>query len=559
MNFIKRDNLNTIEEVIRRNLGIDDLSVIDKWTDDFYHRRSYIPNLCEAVKLLRAHKNDHITIVGDYDADGITSTSILYLALISLSYDVSYRIPKRFTEGYGLNPAIIDEIDSGFVITVDNGIASFDAIKKAKDKDLSVIILDHHLPKKDASGQALVPPADVIVDNFVNEDAGFIPYCGAGLALRFVMELGINADLFRSLIPHAAIGTVADVVPLRSENYVIVREGMKIMNEDPGALSIGLAALLKRAHFAGDITSEAIGFRIAPVLNAQSRMEDEGAVRSLQLLTASDSSEADALSEVMISVNDDRKEARYYADKKAEKQIVDEGLDKECPIVLNIPDIGDGIIGLVAGSIAEKYSRPCICFTNSENGLLKGSARSGSPLYDMKEHLDMVSSYLSAYGGHKGAAGLSLRADNFSGFKKAVIEASKDFTPSPLDNIYYDLNIREDEIPAVSEIISRYEPYGNENSEILFHVENYSVIPAAGKYGSLFQKSPEGEYLSIKYTGRNSCALGYGMADLPEAKRMELIGTVSRGNITIVSMRPLKDEKKLTPMQERLLRYKTGA
>lgn len=232
--YTKRDSCMTMEEVIERNTGMSLKAFLTPQPNPYIH------NMDRAVEFFKKKVNDaaeekeilQIKIVGDYDADGMNASAILYDAIISYlkanslaEYaEVSVRLPRRYSEGYGLSKKIIDESESGLIITVDNGIAAIDAIKKAKDKGIDVIILDHHL-----SGEEL-PCADIIVDPHCEGMSTFKHYCGAGLAYRFAEMLITNKDLLDKLLVLAGIATVADVVPLIGANRYLVRQSLKLIN-----------------------------------------------------------------------------------------------------------------------------------------------------------------------------------------------------------------------------------------------------------------------------------------------------------------------------------------
>ena len=213
----------TVREFIEKTHGKD--------ADNFLHpeKNPEIPQLKEAVQYFKRCAEAHmpVTIIGDYDADGIMASTIMKIGLSRYGVDAKVRIPRRFSEGYGLSEKIIDEIKEGLVITVDNGIAAITAIRKAKEKGLSVIVTDHHLPKKE-EGKVSLPPADHIIDPWAYLDAEYTGYCGAGIAYRFIKELllGQNTDDLKVL---AAIATVADVMDITGANWVLVKEGLDIL------------------------------------------------------------------------------------------------------------------------------------------------------------------------------------------------------------------------------------------------------------------------------------------------------------------------------------------
>ena len=211
------------------------------------------------------------------------------------------RLPKRYSEGYGLSMRVVDEIDSGVVITVDNGIAALEQVKAAKRKGLTVIVLDHHLPGNE------LPEADIVVDpHIAPEQSGFSDYCGAGLSYKMAQLLIDDDDFLRKMEALAAIGTVADVMPLIGDNRIIVKEGLRYINQHD--LPVGLLALINVVG-ARKVDEQTTGiFTIGPLLNAPGRLRDDGAMESLQLLITEDYAEAEAKAFALIETNNMRKD-----------------------------------------------------------------------------------------------------------------------------------------------------------------------------------------------------------------------------------------------------------
>ncbi len=526
MNWIKRGKESTPEEVFFRNIGVSSFEEINEW-----HRKSFagkyrIDGIKDAVELALRFKEAPVTIVGDYDADGVTSTSILYLALEWAGFkNVSFRIPRRFTEGFGINPAIIDEIRSGLVITCDNGVAQLEAIQKAKDKGLTVIILDHHLPATSPTGDPVMPPADIIIDpNAIPGSADFAGYCGAGLCYRFAMQmLADKPSLSRRLLALAAIGTVADVMDLRQENYILVRSGLKLL-EDPRTCPSGLFALASALNLR-HVSAKDVGFKIGPCINASSRMKDDGAADVVKLLVSEDSYVTLLpAAERLVEINEKRKTAKKEGLAKAKDVIAKNVLYGETPLMLVVPDVQEGIIGIIAGQLAEEYKVPSIVLTDLGDGVLRGSARSVEG-FDIKAALDECADLLVKYGGHTGAAGLSLRPDDFPAFKERMLSLAEGFVPVSCDDIFYDLEIDSKEIPSMIERIEKFGPYGQGNPDIVFKIRDFAAIPKAGSY-----KKAVGDD-GVKLFSTSVTAIGFGMAErmgkIAEPKRLDMVGVLS--------------------------------
>ncbi len=531
MNWIKKGTETLIKDVFLRNIGVESLDDVNAWFKKSYADDYRIDRLDEAVKVAMQFKDQPVRIVGDYDADGVTSTSILYTALRAAGFsNVTCRIPKRFSEGFGINPKIIEEIESGLVITCDNGIAQLESIQLAKDKGLAVIILDHHEASVDENGAKLLPPADVVVDpNAIEGSADFNGYCGAGLCWRFTRKLLPEAKgLHQRLLCLAAIGTVADVMELREENYVIVRNGLKAMLNST-ICPPGLYALISELNLSRNITAKDIGFKIGPVINAASRMNDEGAKSALEALCfAGAYIDAVPLAQALIATNELRKDEKKKGIKLVEEKIAEECLFGDVPLVVYVPQMREGIVGIIAGYLAEKYKSPSIVVTDTENGDLKGSARAVGN-YNMKAELDACAELLGNYGGHVGAAGLSLKKENFEALREKLKENVRDFECESTQDVYYDLEVEAKDIPATIEELKKYAPFGQGNAEIVFKVNNFSATP---RYGS-YKKTIGADNSIIKIFSTNTTAIGFDMAERMKnilnatPEMLNLVGTLS--------------------------------
>ena len=509
MDWIKRGTEESIKDIFLRNIKATSLNEINSWFQKSYTHKYTITGLCEAVGTISSSLDKPITIIGDYDGDGITATSIMYLALKWLgAKSVRYRIPHRFSEGYGINASIIDEIPEGLVITVDNGIAQLETIAKAKDKGLTVIIIDHHLPRMSETGIPVLPNADVIIDpSAIKADGGFDGYCGAGLAYKVAEKLvGYNPGLCQMLLQYAAIGTVTDVMELREENYVFVRNGLKTMT-DERYCTTGFYALINTLNLDKNICAKDIGFKLGPTLNAASRMNDTGADDVVALLTYTGNYyDALPMATALRDTNNARKECKKKGIMAAEKAISDGSLATQIPIVVYLPSVKEGIAGIIAGYIVEKYNVPAVVLVDAaEDGVVKGSARSCGN-YNMKTELDKVAALMLRYGGHKGAAGMSLEKANISAFRDALMANVKDFVNEDTGKDRYDLEIQSKDIPQVLAEISKYAPYGQGNPEIVLKIDNFASSPY---YGSCKKLMDDGS--TVKVFAKNMSAVGFGI------------------------------------------------
>ena len=265
----KKESAIFIEDIIAENTGHTADVFLERLPDPYIH------NLAEGCNLLKSNIDQQIHVIGDYDVDGIFGTTIMELGLKKAGFQVKSRLPLRFSEGYGLSEKIIDEIDTGVVVTVDNGIAAFKAIEKAKQKGLTVIVTDHHLAPVDEKGKAVLPPADIVIDPTIDEKSEYHDYCGAAVAYRFVKELLGKDNMQLKVL--ASIATVADVMELTPVNHQLVKDGLKLINA--GRCVPALKEILKQIELTDHITEMDYGFQIGPIINASSRLYDDGAVK----------------------------------------------------------------------------------------------------------------------------------------------------------------------------------------------------------------------------------------------------------------------------------------
>ena len=494
--YFRKDAVSTIEEFVIRNTGMTKEELVA----DRSPKKPYIRDLDKAVAVARSfmaqNPDKPVHVIGDFDADGVTSSSIMYWAFARLRANPIIRIPLRFTEGYGLSEKIITEIpDGSLVITVDNGIAASKAIQLAKDRGMTVIVTDHHLPPTE-DGKVILPPADVIVDPHLG-GSEFEDYCGAGIAYRFAVEItgGRDVPALRAL---AGIGTVADLVPLTGDNRFIVKDALNTLNR--GMNVPGIQSLLNVLEI-DHIGEKDIGFKIAPIINASGRLDDDGAMAPFRLFTGP---RDEALAKELIIANETRKRLAKEAMDSVSASITDER-----PMVLFGKNVGEGIRGLVAGQLSENYSCPVIVFTETgDPDVLRGSGRS-IPGINLKETLDKISDCILGYGGHAGAAGLSIRADRLDDFRKAFVQACGEIPKEASEITYqFDLPLR-----AAARFVQKqkmFAPYGEGNPQPLVHM----LISRTGEY----KRIGDGSHFMIR--NPDMTIMGFGLADEYEAMGM---------------------------------------
>lgn len=446
-------------------------------------KRYVIPAMDAVWQFILNNATRPFFIIGDYDADGVFSTAELYFLLTTFGITPEWYDPHRFTDGYGANPQIIKMVpENAVLILVDNGIVAFDAVEAAKAKGCLVIILDHHLGSEDGR----LPDADFIVDpNAIDGQCEFTAYCGAGLVFKLaeVAFKGKEDDpMFLQIANLAAFGTVGDCVDLIGENWLIVKEHIH-----DTMYNIGLVALCELFNIKEADEGDA-GFKICPALNAPGRLLDDGATLSVSLLLEQDFNIAREKAKQLKALNEER------------KRLVEVGVERaeDCKIlrdnlaVFAVSNIPEGIVGIVAGRMAEKYKVPAFCFAYKDENTLKGSARTYGENH-LKNILDGVSDCLIKYGGHKSAAGLSLRADKLDDFIDGV---SAQCTKSIGDDVT-GVPVKATDAAKIYEVIREAAPFGQANPQFVFEVTEYLVpdnktkklYREMGKYKKLFGKN----------------------------------------------------------------------
>ncbi len=426
-------------------------------------------------RILNAVKNQtHISCVGDYDVDGASSMAILSLLLNYLGADYRIRIPKRFSEGYGLSMKIVDEITGGLMLTADNGIAAVDQVKAAKEKGVEVIVTDHHLARVDG----IIPEADIIIDpEAFPETSDFDGYCGAAICYKIAEPLVQDENLLLHMKVLAGIATVADVMPLIWDNRNLVKEMLSIITNHPQKLRSGLRMLLLKGNVENPVTTD-ISFKIAPMLNACSRMFDEGANLAYNVLVLDEIDGIGFQSAKMAAdingINEMRKKETLKCMAYVEHQITEENLAEHSPLVVYGPEIPPGIIGLVAGKLAEKYRMPAICFADGPENLIKGSARNYGD-FDIKALLDKVADKLIGYGGHKAAAGITGERTRYQEIRQALWNKCDYIQPEDLDEYLMEISINE--VPHVYQELMKYAPYGEHNPMPVFKIRDIHLLP----------------------------------------------------------------------------------
>lgn len=420
-------------------------------------------------------KKEKILIVGDYDVDGITSSSLMMMGLLPLGANVNFYLPNRVKDGYGLSTKIIQKAaDNGYkvIVTVDNGITAIEPVKLATKLGLDVIITDHHKP------HAKVPEAYAVVNPHQDDcNYPFKNFAGVGVAFKV---LSLMYDILDRPIPGKVVellllGTVADVVPLTGENRYWVRKGLAYVNENE---SYCMQVLKANSNFTKpELFSTDVGFSITPQINALGRLDD--AREGVQFLIGSDSNHVDRIGKILLELNQARKEV--------EKSIVDDVVHQiksgHVDIAKNIVVASSnnwpaGVIGLVASRIVGAYGRPTLLFHITADGIAKGSCRSIKE-FNVFNALSESKDLLITFGGHSHAAGLSLRVENLPELTKRLQEKiAKELTEFDLRQKYLvDAQAELSEFSGkLMDDLRLFEPFGHENPQPTFYIRGVVLV-----------------------------------------------------------------------------------
>ncbi len=478
---------------------------------EFVHNPIMLPDIeIASNRIASAIENkEKIVIYGDYDVDGVTSVSLLYSFLKSQNADVSFYIPDRMGEGYGLNIKAINKLSklgTKLLITVDCGIASVGEVELAKAQKMDVIITDHHTCKEK------IPNALAVINpKRPDSEYPFKELAGVGVVFKTVLAIAKHLKLnttecFLKFAPFAAIGTVADVVELQDENRIIVDRGLKNLKNS----CHGINALLKVSGIdEHPIDSNTIAFSLSPRINAAGRMEN--AQIAADLLLSDDGDEAIELAEKLDELNRKRQQIERAIYDEAVKMIADENnFEDKRIIVLAKENWHHGIIGIVASKITEQFYKPCILLSACEDNKLKGSGRSveGINLFDA---LSDTEDLLTQFGGHSLAAGLSLNKSEFPEFCKRIDEYIKKTYPEvPTKTLSIDCSVPQSFVTLENaKQLLHFEPFGFGNEKPIFAMSNVKVISA-----SAIGQDNRHLRLLIDIGGKKVNAIGFSLGHL---------------------------------------------
>jgi single-stranded-DNA-specific exonuclease len=512
------------------NRGVSDPAAVRRFLDaplSGLHPPAALPDVPAAAdRLFRAvAEKRKVCVYGDYDVDGVTGTSILVLLLTRLGATVEFHVPLRLSEGYGLNCLKLRELAAegvSLVVSVDCGIASTEEADEARRLGLELIVTDHH-EMKTRDGQPHLPAADVLVHpRLPGSTYPFDGLSGAGVAFKLAWAVAQRAsgservtdelrEFLLDAVGLAALGLVADVVPLQDENRIFVRRGLERIAAQP---STGLRALMEAAKLIDGkpVTAEDVGYKLAPRLNAAGRL---GCARLVvELLTTKNPGKARELAEYLEKQNEQRQSLERKITQQAKEMMAGCDLAK-CPgIVLASPDWHQGVVGIVAGRLVEQYGRPTLVVAiRAEDGVAIGSGRS-VPGFPLHEALKACEEHLIGHGGHAAAAGFKLHPDRVDALREAFAAYAAAHFPGgepPAPRLTLDAEVPLSAItPGLLRDIDKLEPYGAHNPRPKFL--------AAGLKAEAVRKIGSGEVqrhmdFRVRQGETVMRAVAWGMAD----------------------------------------------
>ena len=542
--LVKKRHITNLLASILVNRGIIDGEKINVFLNptrkDFYNP-FLMPDMEIAVKrIVKAIENkEKIMIYGDYDADGITSITVLKKYLNEIGLKTGEYIPNRLNEGYGLNKDAISKIyNDGYklMITVDCGISGLEEVDYANSLGMEIIITDHHEPAEK------LPEAIAVIDAKRKDNKyPFNQLAGVGVVFKLIQaistELKLEEKEYLKYLDLVCIGTISDIVPLVDENRVIAKLGLKLIEKTK---NIGLKTLLNIADLK-KIDSNAISFGVAPRINACGRMGFQE--EALQLFLTEDSGEATKIAKRLVQFNQERQAKEKQIFEEVIEKIEKDDKDKKC-IVLAEENWHHGIIGIVASKITEIYYKPSIliCLEGDKG---KGSGRS-VPGFDLYTALTKCSDYIEKFGGHSMAIGITIKKENFEKLKEAIEKYAQESNISdimPIINIDKEINLKNINIEEVKSL-ELLEPFGEANKMPLFLLRNLKIDSIRALSGGKHLK------LTLKQDNNIVDAIGFNMGDLSKeyllGDKVDVVGTIeinSFGNKENIQIN-LKDIRK---------------
>lgn len=484
INVSEKYNMHPLIAKLLLNRNIDEENFekfMNPTSNNSYHNPFLMKDMEKAVDIIleSIDRGDKIRIVGDYDQDGNSSIMTLLDGLGYFTDNLSYDIPHRIADGYGISNSIIDKcVEDGIdlIITCDNGISALSECEYALKKGLKIIVTDHHQTvKKD--GVEIIPHANAVVNPQQSDcNYPFKSLCGAGVAYKLIQAInlkkGYEITECEDLLQYVAMGTVCDIVDLKDENRYFVIRGLKEINNTD---NYGLQCLIKETSIKSEVNVYTLGFIIGPCINAAGRLDT--AKIGVELFRDENMNNVESYAKILVKLNEERKKLTEEGFDRAVEIIENTDIKNDDILICNVNGIHESVCGIIAGRIKEKYNKPTVIFTSSENsGIIKGSGRSIEE-YDIFSEFDKFRYLFESFGGHPMACGLSMKEENLDQFRKQINDNSKltkdDLTKKILiDSSFYANKIDFDLI----EELELLKPFGKANPKPLLGDKDLTVL-----------------------------------------------------------------------------------
>ncbi|MBE7043213.1 MAG: single-stranded-DNA-specific exonuclease RecJ [Ruminococcaceae bacterium] len=515
--FAREERIDEVFAALLMQRGLDEHDAVKEFVRPnltHLHDPFLLPDMREAVDriLLAKQRGERVTIFGDYDADGLTSTAVVYTCLQSMGLKVDCYVPHRMNEGYGLNRDALEEIKergTTLVITVDLGVT---ALEETQIEGMDFVITDHHQPLEQ------LPQACAVVDPKQEDcQSPFRELAGVGVAFKLVWALQYERpleEILREWIDLVCLGTIADIVPLRKENRFFAKCGLQYITHTKRP---GLRALVAKSGYK-TVDSTAVGFGLAPRINAAGRMGN--ARLALELLLTDDEQKGEQLAEELCKLNLLRQQTEQEIYEQAVKKISASATD---PYVLVVSGEGwhQGVIGIVASKLMNQYDKPVVLLS-IEDGIAHGSARSveGFPIFDALYECEHC---LIRFGGHDKAAGMTLRAEDIPAFTEGLNQVAQAVTVGDIgEGLTVDLRLPPSKVTLeLAQKMTFFEPFGEGNPQPVFVLEDMEIAEAT--------PTRDGKHLRLKAKkeGHQFSCIGFGMGQYQTGARADLAFCVS--------------------------------
>lgn len=541
LNNLKHDNISKLEALILANRDIVDDQTVEMFLNpslEKMHDPFLLKDMDKAVDLIiETMKNGgEIRIFGDYDQDGIASVMTLLDGLLFYYDNISYDIPQRVKEGYGISTAMVEKAiydKVSLIITCDNGITGFDQIKQLKEADLNVIVTDHHEIETSNDGEwakQVLPEANAVINpKRIDQDYPFTDLCGAAVCFKLMSALFKRLDgdyeYLYGLLEYVAMGTVCDIVSLTDENRIFVIEGIKRLNYTD---KLAIKAVLEESSWTKEIDVYTLGFILGPTMNATGRLSS--AKMAIELLMEEDIDRIYELAKQLVDLNNERKKLTQEGLDKCLAIIEENDYYDKDVIVVYEPSINESICGIVAGRIKEKYYRPTIILTNSSTeGLAKGSGRSIETYNIYKEVLKFKEN-LESFGGHPMACGLSISINNIDYLRNFLNNNSTLTKAQKQKTINIDKAIDISKLSLeFAESLNKLTPFGKDFEKPIFADKNVDIAQVA-----MIGKDKKTMKLSLHKNGVYINAIKFNAVDQYNYLKTKFNGNIEGKKIDVV-------------------------